>query len=130
MVRMRAASSPIRFAWAAAFALLLGLRLLGSSGFMPALDHGSLTIVACPDADLNAPLAINVMHHHRGHMGHDHNICPYAAAAAIGAVGNDFTPLLTIALFAGALLLGRTFLFLQRQRSRERPPAIGPPIPA
>ena len=86
MIRMRAASSSIRFAWALLFALMLSLRLLGSAGYMPALDHGSLTIVVCPDADLNAPLALGTMpmpmHHHHGHMRHDHNVCPYAAAAA------------------------------------------------
>lgn len=29
-------------------ALLLGLRLLTPTGFMPAFDHGAVTIVACP----------------------------------------------------------------------------------
>jgi hypothetical protein len=130
MVRMRAASSPIRFAWAALFALLLALRLLGSAGYMPAVEHGRLAIVVCPDADLNAPLAIGMAHHHHGHANHDHNPCPYAAAAALGAVGPDRTPLLAPIFFAIALLLGRTFLFGERQSTRDWPPAIGPPIPA
>lgn len=126
---MRAAPTSIRFGWAMLFALLLSLRMVGSAGYMPAIDHGSLTIVACPDADLNAPLAVGTMHH-RGHMQHRHVVCPYAAAAALGAVGNDWIPLLAAILFAIALLLGRTFLFVERQSTRERPPAIGPPIPA
>lgn len=131
MVRMGAAPKPIRFAWAAAFALVLGLRLLGSSGYMPELSRGSLTLVECPDADLNAPLALGMVHHHHGMGKHAHDICPYAAAAAVGAVRNDFPPLLaSIMFFSAALLLGRTFRFIDRQTGRERPPAIGPPIPA
>lgn len=131
MVRMRASSTSVRLAWAIVFALLLALRLLGSTGYMPAMERGSITIIACPDADPNAPLALGTgsMHHH-GHAKHDHNICPYAAAGALGALGNEFTPLLAVLLVGIALLLGRTFLFVERQTARERPPAIGPPLPA
>jgi hypothetical protein len=131
MIRMRAVSTSARFAWAAMFALLLALRLLGSTGYMPVMERGSITIIACPDADPNAPLALGMggMHHH-GHAKHQHNICPYAAAGALGALGNEFTPLLAVLLVGIALLLGRTFLFIERQWTRERPPAIGPPIPA
>lgn len=131
MVRMRAASSPIRFAWAAAFALLLGLRLLGASGFMPEVAHGRLSLVACPDAEIGAPLALGMPQHRHGTGQHDRSTCPYAAAAALGAVPNEFAPLLQAGLlFAVALLLGRTFLFVERRTSRQRPPAIGPPVPA
>lgn len=129
MVRMRAASVPIRFAWAALFALMLALRLLGSSGLMPELRHGSLTLVTCPDADLNAPMAMGAMHH-RGTMEHHRDICPYAAVAALGATGNDWTPLLVMPLFAAVLLLGRALPLFIRQSERERPPLRGPPIPA
>ena len=90
---MRNAASPIRLAWVAVFALLLSLRLLGSTGYMLAIDDGRLTIVACPDADANAPFALGAMHHHHGHANHNHNICPYAAAGAMGALGADFPPL-------------------------------------
>jgi hypothetical protein len=129
MIRMRAAANPVRSAWALIFALMLSLRLLGSAGYMPVLEHGSLTLLVCPDADLNAPLALGTMHHHR-HMRHAHNVCPYAAAAALGAVGNDYIPLVAVLLVGMALLLGRAFLFVQLQHNRERPPAIGPPLPA
>lgn len=128
MVRMRAASVPIRFAWAALFALLLALRLLGSSGLMPELRHGSLTLVTCPDADLNAPMAMGAMHHHG--TEHHRDICPYAAVAALGATANDSAPLLVIPLFAAVLLLGRALPSFIRQSQRERPPLRGPPIPA
>lgn len=128
MLQMRAAPNPVRSAWAL-FALMLSLRLLGSAGYMPALDHGSLTLVACPDAELSAPLSIPAMHHH-GHMQHSHAPCPFAAAAALGAVGNDWTPVFAAILFSAALLLGRTFRVAERQSSRDRPPATGPPIAA
>lgn len=126
---MRAAASPVRSAWALLFALMLSLRLLGSAGYMPAVDHGTLTLIACPDAELNAPLALPAMHHH-GHVHHDHGICPYAAAAALGATGAIYVPLVTVLLGGMALLLGRPFAFIERQNGRDRPPAIGPPLPA
>jgi hypothetical protein len=130
IVRMRAAASPIRFAWAMLFALLLALRLLGSAGYMPDIERGRLTIVVCPDADLNAPLAIGSAHHHHGHGTHERNICPYAASAALGAVSPDWTPVQGVIVFAAALLLGSAFALVQRQSNRDRPPATGPPNPA
>jgi hypothetical protein len=127
MVPMRAASNHARFASAAIFALLLAVRLLAPAGFMPAFDHGSVTIIACPDADGAVPL----MHHHHG-ADHSalHHPCPYASASGLGALGPDWTPIILAALFAAALLIGRAFPFIDRQRDGERPPAIGPPLTA
>jgi hypothetical protein len=127
---IRTASLAARSIAAALLLLLLGLRLVGATGYMPGVDHGRLTVSICPDADVNAPLAIGPAHHHHGRAKHDHNICPYAAAAAFGAVGPDWAPLLAVLIFAVALLLGRTFLFIDRQSNRDRPPAIGPPLRA
>jgi len=126
---MRAAAIPVGYAWALLFALMLSLRLIGSAGYMPALDHASLTLIACPDAELNAPLALPAMHHH-GHMHHNHSICPYAEAAALGATEANYVPLVAILVIGMALLLGRPFAFIERQNGRDRPPAIGPPLPA
>lgn len=126
---MRAAPSPIRFAWAALLALLLGLRLIGATGYMPSVEQGRLTIIACPGADMNAPLALGMGHHH-GHMGHQHQLCPYAAAGALGAVGPDWAPLIGPVPVAVALIPARTLLSVVRQATRDRPPAIGPPLPA
>jgi hypothetical protein len=130
IMRMTAAIPPIRLGWAMIFALLLALRLLGSAGYMPEIEQGRLTIVVCPDADLNAPFAIGTSHHHHGHGKVDHNICPYAAAAALGVVDPSWTQLLIAPVFIVALLLGSRSVFAGRQSTRERPPAIGPPIPA
>ena len=126
MVRMRTAPASIRFAIAALFALLLALRSLAPAGFMPAFDHGAVTIVACPDASPPMP----GMHHHSADHNFPHHPCPYASAASLGALGPDWAPLLILPFFAAVLLLGRTFLFIERQSARERPPSRAPPIPA
>jgi DUF2946 family protein len=124
---MRAASPSIRFAWALVFALLLALRSLAPAGFMPAFDHGAVTIVACPDAGAVSSTA--TMHHHGDHKSvHEH--CPFASMSVLSVFGVDWAPVFLPLFFAVALLLGRTFLFIERQSAHERPPAIGPPIPA
>jgi hypothetical protein len=116
---------------AAMLALLLGLRLLGATGYMPAFQHGSATIVVCPDADADAPLAVDVAHHHDGHSKHKHSgTCPYASASSLGALGTDFGAVLAVSAFGAALLLGRNYLFLERRRLRARPPSRAPPLPA
>ena len=129
MVPMRAASPSFRFAWAAIFALLLAVRSLAPPGFMPAFDHGYVTIAACPDADVPA---VSVMHHHHHPADHGalHHPCPFASASVSGAVGPDWTPLLPAAFFASFIPLGRAFLSIERQKGWEYPPAIGPPVPA
>jgi hypothetical protein len=121
---MRAAPAQIRFAWAMLAAVLLALRCLAPAGFMPAFDHGAVTIVACPSEAPPSPM------HHNGEHKSLHQPCPYASAASLGALARDWTPLLANLVFAVALLLGRTFLFVERHAVRERPPSRGPPIPA
>ncbi|HWI88487.1 MAG TPA: DUF2946 family protein [Sphingomicrobium sp.] len=128
---MRTAPALKRSICALLFALLLGLRLLGTAGYMPGFDHGAVTIVACPDADTDAPLALDLTHHHHGHSKHKHGgLCPYASASALGALGPEFGAFLAVLILTAALLLGRTYLFLERSRTHERPPLRGPPIPA
>lgn len=119
----------MRFVWAALLVLLLALRSLAPAGFMPSFDHGALTIVACPGED-SVPATMAMHHRHPGDHNFAHHPCPYASAASLGALGPDWTPLLLPLLFAAVLLLGRTFQFVERQSRRERPPAIGPPLPA
>jgi hypothetical protein len=48
----------------------------------------------------------------------------------VDAVGPGWTPLLPILFFGVVLLLGRTFQFIERHETRERPPLRGPPLPA
>lgn len=128
---MRTAPSLARFVCAALLALLLALRLLGATGYMPGFEHGAVTIVVCPDADVDAPLAIEVAHHHHGHSKHKHGgTCPYASASSLGALGAEFGALLAIMIFAVALGLGSPLPLLERKRLRERPPSHGPPLSA
>src|SRR5215470_4119539 len=106
---MRAAPTSIRFALAALFALLLAVRSLAPSGFMPQFDRGALTIVACPDAGAAAAPALH-HHHHPADHGVHNQPCPYAAASSLGALGPDWAPLaLAAPFFSAILLLGRTF---------------------
>ena len=109
-------------------AAVFALRLLTPAGFMPTFDGGAVAIVACPDD--GAPIAPS-SHHHQGHTSKKlHQPCPYAAAAGMGALGPSFGPLIVLLVLATALLLGRTFLFVERHRIRERPPSQGPPLHA
>jgi len=107
---------------------MLAAGLLSPAGFMPAFEHGSVSIVACPDYE---PAAAPLMHHH--HDGHTKKVrqpCPFASASALGTVG-EFGPLLVTALLlAAALLLGRPSCFLERHSLHERPPLRGPPATA
>ena len=128
MIGMRAAQIPTRFAVAALFALLLGVRSLAPAGFMPAFDRGSVTIVACPDA--NAPVVSMAHHRHPADHKFHHEPCPYAAASALGALGNGLAPVLAALLFGAVLAIGCAFMFVERQGRRERPPTRAPPIPA
>jgi hypothetical protein len=106
---------------------MLALRLLTPAGFMPAFDRGSVTIIICPDVE--SPAVAMAGHHHHAPKKL-HQPCPYASAAALGGLVGDY-PLLTAVLAIGlALMLGRTFNFLERQREHERPPLRGPPLPA
>ncbi len=129
VIGIRSAQVPLRAFCGAIFALLLALRLLGATGYMPAIEHGRLAIVVCPDADISAPLAIGAAHHHHGKTPHAHEPCPYASASSLGASASDVTPLLDILIVGIALLLGRTLLFVERNSARERPPTRAPPLP-
>ena len=123
MIRMREAPLSIRLAAAALLALLLAVRSLAPAGFMPSFDRGSITIVACPDA------APHAKHHGSKEHKKQHQPCPYASASTLAATGPDWAPPLAVIFFTVALLLGRTFVFVERNAARERPPSRGPPIP-
>jgi hypothetical protein len=128
---MRTAPSFARVICATLLATLLGLRLLGATGYMPGFEHGVATIVVCPDADVDAPLAIDIPHHHHGHSKHKHGgQCPFASATSLGALGPEIGTLLVVLTFASALLICRPASLPKRNRLRERPPSRAPPLPA
>jgi hypothetical protein len=106
---------------------ILAVRLLTPAGFMPSFEGGAVSIVVCPD---EAPLPTMSHHHHGGTSKKLSQPCPFAASAGMGALAADFVPLLGVLVLAVALLLGRTFLFVERHRVREWPPSQGPPLHA
>ena len=117
---LRLKTIPARSMFAALFALLLGVRLLSPAGFMPSFEHGTVAIVACPDA--GPPLA-----HHDHHPPKSEQPCPYAAASAFGTVGDVVAALVAILTFAFAWTVLST---VQSPGCAQRllPPATGPPI--
>lgn len=126
MPRMNRSSAIRRSAAAMLFALLLAVRLLSPAGFMPAFDHGAISIVVCPDGD-PAPAPMT-HHHHHGHAKLQQH-CPYAAGAAPATTAE--LALIVAALFAIALLLaGQPFQSVRRRRLHDRPPLRGPPLAA
>jgi hypothetical protein len=126
-VGLRSASGATHVLFGALLTLVLATRLLTPAGFMPSFEHGAVAIVVCPDAE---PAAAPMGHYHHGGEKKLHQPCPYAAGAAAGTLADIFALLATVLVSGAALLLGRAFRFLERHRSRERPPSRGPPLPA
>ena len=126
MGRMRAAPTSGRIAWAALFALLLAMRSLAPAGFMPAFDHGAVTIVACPDAQGSAPMPA---HGHGEHKSF-HQPCPYAAASALGALLLEWASFLGLVMLAALLLASPPPASVLVHAVRARQPTRGPPFSA
>jgi UDP-N-acetylmuramyl pentapeptide phosphotransferase/UDP-N-acetylglucosamine-1-phosphate transferase len=120
-------SSTIRRSAAAVlFALLLAVRLLSPAGFMPAFDHGAISITVCPDGEpAPAPMA---HHHHHGEAKLQQH-CPYAAGAA-PATAAELALVVAAVLAIALLLVGRPFQSIRHRRLQDRPPLRGPPVPA
>ncbi|MFD1786136.1 hypothetical protein ACFSC3_00985 [Sphingomonas floccifaciens] len=114
-------------------AAALVFKLLVPTGYMIAVDHGRLAIVACPGT-APAPQPIQM---HGGHGGghdtaKDHDKadqpCAFAglSAAATGAI--DPIQLVVLLAFVMALGLSRAALPSPATTARLRPPLRGPPI--
>ena len=123
---LRGTSRAFRAAFALFIALVLAARLLTPAGFMPSFEHGEVTIVACPDYQPDAPMA----QHHHGDPKKLHQPCPYAAGSAAGTLASDFIGFAAALIFGAVALFGRSFRYLERHRTRDRPPLRGPPLPA
>ncbi|MFL6849277.1 MAG: hypothetical protein ACJ8EH_00280 [Sphingomicrobium sp.] len=93
---------------------------------MPSFEGGAITIVPCPDSDASvAPMG----RHHQGGGKKFQQYCPYAAASG-AAAPLEFALFAALLLAGTALLSGRPFRLIERQRSRDRPRSRGPPTPA
>ena len=104
-------------------ALLLAFRLLSPAGFMPAFDHGAVTIVACLEA--GAATSHAAPHHHSPASAHQS--CPYAAGGTTGTFDSggaiDVPPLITEPMMTNA----RGIAIILPRRANDRPPLRGPP---
>jgi hypothetical protein len=116
----------VRAPFGALLALLLAFRLLSPAGFMPSFDHGSVRIVPCP-----AYAGSGAAPAHQHHGGKElRQICPYAAAPAVGPAPGG-APLIAQALPAEPRLQpGRALLNVARVRKHDRPAPRGPPLAA
>lgn len=132
MPRMRTSAGPARTSCAALLALFLALRVLVSAGYMPALEHGRLTLMLCPDGEWTAPAAAMPGMHaeHAPKSAHHHEQCFYAAAAAMSFAGAEPLPLLAILAVAFACLAAPALPAMVRTSRFERPFSTGPPFPA
>ena len=118
MIRMRAAP-PIRLAWAALFALLLALRLIGSTGLMPERrSTAPLTIIVCPDADLNAPMAMACASSARRDRVTPRHLPLRGRGGARRNRARLDVRCLAVHAFRPALLLGRALPSVVRQSAR------------
>ena len=129
-MRPRAVPTAHRAFMAALMAVALALRLLSPAGFMPAFDHGAVTIVACPDAEPAAPMSMAHHHHQHGDKAHQQP-CPYAAASSTGPLPRTSPALLPTPISPAALPAAALVQTPPAGQHRERPPATGPPaVPA
>lgn len=111
---------------AAMLALLMAVRLLNPAGFMPAFDHGSVSIVPCPDGD---PVPTQMAHHQHHGDAKLQQHCPYAAGNS-PATATELMFVVSALLAVALLISGLAFELLRHHRPRDWPPSIGPPLPA
>lgn len=121
---LRAASAGRRGMLSALMALALALRLLSPAGFMPSFAGGALTIVVCPDAGLHE----RTVGHHHDHGKTHQQPCPYAAAASAGSLPTDVSATRPAEAEPAALRPAIAVATIHRDRTRDRPPATGPPL--
>lgn len=126
MTGLRTASLATRAALTALLVLLLGLRALGSVGFMPTVEHGRLALIVCPGGEwAEAAAAMPRMDHHS--PAHQHQTCPYAEAGAIPFAAGP-APIVPMPLLAFLLLGVFALASFAAGSQLERPRQTGPPI--
>ncbi len=103
----------------------LALRLAVPAGYMPAVDHGRLTLAPCSGS---GPVAAGIGHHEEGEPKAE-SACAFADLALPVIGGAD-----SVQLTAALLFIVATGLFLAAVPPtgvplRLRPPLRGPPLP-
>ena len=124
----RAAPVLTRSAWAAMLALVLALRLLTPTGFMPSFEQGRIAVVPCDGIVAAPPMK---MAHHDGHQHgkSGHQPCPYAAGASPASLPLDSLAGIEPPLIAATAVAAFAAVFVLRSR-QDRPPSTGPPAAA
>lgn len=124
---MRTAPNQFRAVWAMMLALVLAMRLVTPAGFMPSFNQGRLTVVECPGSGPMPMMPMSGMDHSQKKVCQS---CPHATATGAGLV--DGQPLLLAATTFATVShsIASAFALSLRRGQHERPPAIGPPIPA
>jgi hypothetical protein len=113
----------------ALFALLLSMRVLASTGYMPELDHGRLTLMLCPDGQWTAaaPKMAGMAGDQHQSPAHRHLICPYAAAAATPLAPGASPPIVTASPPSFVPFRNRVPTPLRLGSRIDRPHSTGPP---
>ena len=94
---------------------------------MPSFGEGRLTVVECPGSGPMPMMPMSGMDHSQKKVCQS---CPHATATGAGLV--DAQPLLLTATTFATVShsIAWAFALSSRRGQHERPPAIGPPIPA
>ncbi|WP_051531209.1 hypothetical protein [Sphingomonas sp. URHD0057] len=113
--------------------LVLALRLLTPTGFMPSFEDGRIAVVPCDGVVIAPPPPMKMAHHgHQGEHQHGkagHQPCPYAAGAAPVLLPVDSFARLEMPLISGTVAEAFATQFRIRARP-DRPPSTGPPAAA
>ncbi len=119
----------MRNAWALVLATMLALHVVTSAGYMPAFEHGRLSLMLCPDGEWTAP-ATAMRDMGSGHSpARPHQPCPYAAAASIPFAASGVavvTPVVEAISIAAVPALPS----FNVEARFDRPHSTGPPIRA
>lgn len=129
MRAVRNSFTVMRSAWVTVLALMLAMHIVTSAGYMPMVEHGRLSVMLCPDGEWTAP-SMPMGGSHHGSNPASHQLCPYAAAAAMPFAGAPPLLLLTVASAAFALFAPVLRQSPPRPGHLARPPSTGPPLPA
>lgn len=128
---MRTSPVSSRFVWAAFLTLFIAMRVLISTGYMPEVEQGHVTVILCPDGEWTVPASsMPGMDREGGSNATHHEQCSYAAAAAMPFATGDSTPLLALLILAFSVLILFAPPSIARSCRFERPYSRGPPLPA
>ena len=129
VIRRADLSLASRTFWAIALGLLLVMRLLTPTGFMPTWSGHELRIVICNDAGAQVGAASDHEHGKKDEPKLRHS-CPYAAASAESFLWSPTPDADQLRVAAAMAHNGAAPADWPPKRKIERPPSRAPPVPA